>query len=156
LLKIIYSGLEKMNDTNIDRILENMFLVMLVIHKKILKTDLNGIPDNLTRLHMAVMGELSQTSLTMSELAKTLMMTKPQLTHVVDPLVSSGIVERRPDEKDRRVINLALTAKGHVLLDEGKQKIKENIKIKLAALTPEELSEMSAALETLRRIGSKL
>jgi DNA-binding MarR family transcriptional regulator len=155
-LKIIYSGLEKMNDTNIDRILENMFLVMLVIHKKILKTDLNGIPDNLTRLHMAVMGELSQTSLTMSELAKTLMMTKPQLTHVVDPLVSSGIVERRPDEKDRRVINLALTAKGHVLLDEGKQKIKENIKIKLAALTPEELSEMSAALETLRRIGSKL
>ena len=145
-----------MNDTNIDRILENMFLVMLVIHKKILKTDLNGIPDNLTRLHMAVMGELSQTSLTMSELAKTLMMTKPQLTHVVDPLVSSGIVERRPDEKDRRVINLALTAKGRVLLDEGKQKIKENIKIKLAALTPEELSEMSAALETLRRIGSKL
>ena len=145
-----------MNDTNIDRILENMFLVMLVIHKKILKKDLNVIPDNLTRLHMAVMGELSQTSLTMSELAKTLMMTKPQLTHVVDPLVSSGIVERRPDEKDRRVINLALTAKGHVLLDEGKQKIKENIKIKLAALTPEELSEMSAALETLRRIGSKL
>ena len=145
-----------MDDTTINRILENMFLVMLVIHKKILKTDLNGIPDNLTRLHMAVMGELSQTSLTMSELAKTLMMTKPQLTHVVDPLVSSGIVERRPDEKDRRVINLALTAKGRVLLDEGKQKIKENIKIKLAALTPEELSEMSAALETLRRIGSKL
>jgi DNA-binding MarR family transcriptional regulator len=145
-----------MDDTTINRILENMFLVMLVIHKKILKKDLNVIPDNLTRLHMAVMGELSQTSLTMSELAKTLMMTKPQLTHVVDPLVSSGIVERRPDEKDRRVINLALTAKGRVLLDEGKQKIKENIKIKLAALTPEELSEMSAALETLRRIGSKL
>jgi len=145
-----------MDDTTINRILGNMFQVMLVIHKKILKKDLNVIPDNLTRLHMAVMGELSQTSSTMSELAKTLMMTKPQLTHVVDPLVSSGIVERRPDEKDRRVINLALTAKGRVLLDEGKQKIKENIKIKLATLTPEELSEMSAALETLRRIGSKL
>ena len=145
-----------MDDTTINRILGNMFQVMLVIHKKILKKDLNVITDNLTRLHMAVMGELSQTSLTMSELAKTLMMTKPQLTHVVDPLVSSGIVERRPDEKDRRVINLALTAKGRVLLDEGKQKIKENIKIKLATLTPEELSEMSAALETLRRIGSKL
>ena len=145
-----------MDDTTINRILENMFLVMLVIHKKILKMDLNGIPDNLTRLHMAVMGGLSQTSLTMSELAKTLMMTKPQLTHVVDTLVSSGIVERRPDENDRRVINLALTAKGRVLLDEGKQKIKENIKIKLAALTPEELSEMSAALETLRSIGGKL
>ena len=114
-----------MNDAQIDRILENMFLVMLTIHKKILKKDISEIPDNnLTRLHMAVMGELGQTSMTMSELAKTLMMTKPQLTHVVDLLVSSGIVERRQDENDRRVINLALTEKGRVLLEYGKNKIK--------------------------------
>ena len=105
-----------MNDTQIDRILENMFMVMLTIHKKILKRDLSGFPDNLTRLHGAVMGELSQTSLTMTELANTLMMTKPQLTHVVNPLVASGIVERRPDEKDRRVINLSLTENGRILL----------------------------------------
>jgi DNA-binding MarR family transcriptional regulator len=145
-----------MNDPQIDRILENMFLVMLVIHKKILKTDLSRFPENLTRLHMAVMGELSQTSMTMSELAKTLMMMKPHLTHVVDALVSLNIVERRPDEKDRRVINLALTDNGRVLLEEGKQKVKEHTKQRLSALTPEELSQMAAALETLRKIISKL
>ena len=56
--------------------------------------DLRGYADNLTRLHLAVMGDLSQTSMTMSELANTLMMTKPQLTHLVDPLVTLGLVER--------------------------------------------------------------
>ena len=145
-----------MDDVNIDRIMENMGFIMLVVHKKILKMELGGFPENITRLHMAVMGELSQTSMTMSELAKTLMMTKPQLTHVVDPLVSSGIVERRPDEKDRRVINLALTEKGRVLLKEMKQKVKENTKNRLATLTPEELAQMSDTLETLRNIVSKL
>jgi DNA-binding MarR family transcriptional regulator len=145
-----------MNDTQIDRILENMFVVMLTIHKKILKKDLGGFPDNLTRLHAAVMGELSQNSMTMSELAKILMMMKPQLTHVVDALVALNIVERRPDEKDRRVINLTLTEKGHVLLEEGKKKIKESTKLRLATLTPEELTEMATALETLRNITTKL
>ncbi len=145
-----------MNDTQIDRILENMFMVMLTIHKKILKRDLSGFPDNLTRLHGAVMGELSQTSLTMTELANTLMMTKPQLTHVVNPLVASGIVERRPDEKDRRVINLSLTENGRILLEEAKRKVKENTKNRLATLTSEELDQMSTALETLRNIVGKL
>jgi DNA-binding MarR family transcriptional regulator len=105
---------------------------------------------------MAVMGELHQANMTMSELAKALMMPKPQLTHVVEPLVKVGVVERRPDEKDRRVINLALTEKGRVLLAEGKRKIKEHTRSSLATLTPEELSEMSSSLETLRSIISKL
>ena len=145
-----------MDEVDIDRILENMFHIMLVIHKKILKMDLSGYADNLTRLHFAVMGEISQNSMTMSELAKALMMTKPQLTHLVDALVALGLVERRPDAKDRRVINLALTDKGRVLGKEMKQKVKENIKKRLACLTPEELAQMSAALETLRKIVGKL
>jgi DNA-binding MarR family transcriptional regulator len=145
-----------MDSVNIDRILENMFVIMLITHKKMLRMDLGGRPDNLTRLHLAVMGELSQNNTTMSELANTLMMTKPQLTHLVDSLVSQGIVERRPDEKDRRVINLALTEKGRALLKEMKLKVKENTKKRLASLTTEELSQMSTALETLRNIVIKL
>jgi len=145
-----------MADVNIDRILENMFVIMLITHKKMLRMDLGGRSDNLTRLHLAVMGELGQNNTTMSELANTLMMTKPQLTHLVESLVSQGIVERRPDEKDRRVINLALTEKGRALLKEMKLKVKENTKKRLASLTTEELSQMSTALETLRNIVIKL
>jgi DNA-binding MarR family transcriptional regulator len=148
--------IKRLEENNLDRVLENMFLVMMVIHKKILKVEPSAFQDNVTRLHIAVMGELGQNSLTMSELAKTLMMPKPQLTHVVDLLVKAEIVERRPDEDDRRVINLALTDKGRMKLAEGKQMIKEHTKKRLATLTPEELEKMSTSLETLRSIISKL
>ena len=145
-----------MNDKNIDRILDNMMHIMPVFHRKLLRMDLGGVSENLTRLHFAIMGVLSTANMTMSDLAKVLMITKPQITHLVDQLVRLGIVDRMPDVTDRRVINLALTDKGRILLKEMKQKIKENTKNRLASLTAEELSEMSAALETLRRIGSKL
>jgi DNA-binding MarR family transcriptional regulator len=145
-----------MKDTNLDRILENMFFIMLVIHTKILKMDLSGCPDSPTRLHMAVMGELTQTSMTMSELAKALMMTKPQLTHLVEQLVTAELVERQPDANDRRVINLALTEKGRILGKDMKQRAKENTKKILSTLTPEELSQMASALEILRNTVGKL
>ncbi len=130
-----------------DRILENMIHIMPVFHKKLLRMDLGGVTDNLTRLHLAIMGMLSDAGMTMSELAKILMTTKPQMTHLVDQLVRLGIVERRPDATDRRVINLALTDNGRVLLEDMKRKVKENIRNRLAGLTTEELTQMSAALE---------
>ena len=145
-----------MEEVNIDRVLENMFHVMLVSHKKVLKMDVSGFPENLTRLHLAVMGEIGQNNLTMSELAKALMMTKPQLTHLVEALVTLGLVERRSDAKDRRVIILSLTEKGRVLGENMKRRVRENIKKRLANLTPAELTQMAAAFETLRKIVGKL
>ena len=145
-----------MAEVDIDRILENMFNIMLVIHKKILRMDLELETHNLNRLHMAVMGLLNTSNMTMTELAKALMMTKPQLTHLVETLVTLGLVERLPDETDRRVIRLTLTKNGRVKLKGLREKLKENIKRKLAFLTPEELNQMGAALETLRNTVGKL
>src|SRR5208283_1175033 len=145
-----------MAEVDIDRILENMFNIMLVIHKKILRMDLELETHNLNRLHMAVMGLLNTSNMTMTELAKALMMTKPQLTHLVETLVTLGLVERLPDETDRRVIRLTLTKNGRVKLKGLREKLKENIKRKLAFLTPEELNQMGIALETLRNTVGKL
>ena len=145
-----------MAEVDIDRVLENVFHVMLVSHKKVLKMDVSGFPENLTRLHLAVMGEIGQNNLTMSELAKALMMTKPQLTHLVEALATLGLVERRSDVKDRRVIILSLTEKGRVLGENMKRRVRENIKARLANLTPAELTQMAAAFETLRKIVGKL
>lgn len=130
--------------------------VMPVFHRKLLKMDLGGVNANLTRLHFAIMGVLSEGSLPASELARALMITKPQMTHLVDQLVKMGIVERQPDNRDRRVINLALTGNGSKLRDEMKQKIDANIKSKLTCLTQDELQKMANALETLKIIGARL
>ena len=125
-----------MAEVDIDRILENMFNIMLVIHKKILRMDLELETVNLNRLHVAIMGLLNTSNMTMTELAKALMMTKPQLTHLVETLVTLGFVERLPDARDRRVIHLTLTKNGGIKFKGLRAKLKENIKQKLASLAP--------------------
>lgn len=145
-----------MNDTDIDRILDSLLQIMPILHKRLLKMDLGGVTGNLTRLHLAVMGTLSEGSMTVSELAKTLVMPKSQMTHVIDQLVATGIVARQPDATDRRVTNLSLTGHGHVLLEDLKRQVKQHIAARLVVLAPEELGAMAGTLETLKTIVAKL
>ena len=141
---------------SIDRILENLLQVLPVFHKKLLRMDLGGATGNLTRLHLGVMRMLRDGSMTASDLARLSAMPKSQMTHLLDQLAGLGIVERRPDAADRRVIHLDLTSDGQVLLRDVKHRVQENIRNRLAGLTPEELATMAEALETLRTIGARL
>lgn len=145
-----------MYSPDIDRILENLSVVLPVFHKKLLRMNLGGVTGGLTRLHLGVMGMLREGSMTVSELARTTIIPKPQMTRVVEQLVKSGIVERRGGSADRRVVNITLTEYGHSLAEEVKRKVQESIRKELGCLEPEELAEMSEALETMRRIVAKL
>jgi DNA-binding MarR family transcriptional regulator len=160
-VNIILSRRETLNnpksvETSLDQIMDALIHIPPIFAKKLLKMDPSGFEPGLTRLHFTIMGVLSQGNLPVSELARALLITKPQMTHLVDHLVKMDVIERQPDSKDRRVINLALTEKGKVMRDSFRQKIEENIKEALAGLTPEELASMADALDTLRNIGSKL
>ena len=145
-----------MSNANVDQILADLLFVMPALHKKVLRMDLGGAAGNFSRLHFAIMGILSENSTKVTELSKTLMVTKPQMTFLVEQLVKAGIVERHPDVADRRAINLTLSDQGRTLLKEIKQKVKINIKTQLAGLTEEDRKEMAAALETLRGIVARL
>lgn len=145
-----------MNDTDIDRILEDLFAVLPIFHRKILKMNLGGVTGDLTRLHLGIMGLLSRGNMTASELARLTVVRRPEMTRLIDQLVKAGIVRRETDSKDRRVINIALTDHGRVMLDELNKKVKDNLRLELAGLASEDLAAMSQALDTLRRIAGKL
>ena len=140
----------------IDQILEDMILILPVFHKKLLRMDLGGVTGNMTRLHFAIMGILSRGSMNATELADSLMATKSQMTHLIDHLVAQGVVERRHDDKDRRVTNLFLTEQGYVQLSDINLKVQANIREVLSGLTRDDLRAMYDALETLRNIGARL
>jgi len=144
------------NKPGIDQILEDMILILPVFHKKLLRMDLGGVTGNMTRLHFAIMGILSRGSMNATELADSLMATKSQMTHLIDHLVAQGVVERRHDDKDRRVTNLFLTEQGYVQLSDINLKVMANVRKALSGLTEEDLQAMSSALETLRNIGERL
>ncbi len=141
---------------SIDQILEDMMLILPVFHKKLLRMDLGGVLGDLTRLHFAIMGSLSRGSMNVTELANSMMMTKSQMTALIDKLVADRIVERHHDEKDRRVINISLTDQGLVLLEDATEKVQASIRQTLAGLTENDLSALYEALETLKDIGGRL
>jgi DNA-binding MarR family transcriptional regulator len=70
---------------------------------------------NLTLPQFEVLAELARADaggFTFVELSRLLLVTSGNLTGIVDRLEEQRLVERTPDDKDRRVIRVALTDKG--------------------------------------------
>ena len=141
----------------IDSIWENLFYTRLLIRRNILKIDLEGIQKEISRPHHSIIATLDESGiLPISEIGKRTFITKPQMTHLVDKLIRLGLVERLLDTKDRRRINLMLTNKGKIVLDERRQLMKTNLSKMLSCLKDEELEELSTALKKVRDIATKL
>jgi DNA-binding MarR family transcriptional regulator len=146
----------KLKNKAIDSILDNLFQVLPIIHKRLLSMDMGGVTGNLSRLHLAIMGMLGRESLPISEIGMRLVAPKSQMTRLVDQLVSLGIVVRQPDARDRRVTNISLTDHGRAVLRERRELVKKNIREKISCLTSAELATLSDALVKLKKIGAKL
>ncbi len=91
--------------------------------------------------------------LRMKELAEKMGVTTGSLTVLVDRLVRAGLVERRPDERDRRSIRVGLTPEGRKHFEEHHQlhlQLSQDIS---GALSPEEAERFP---EMLRKITGRL
>lgn len=51
-----------------------------------------------------------------SEISRHLCVTSPTITQLINGLETRGLVERRPDSDDRRVVRIRLTERGEVIL----------------------------------------
>jgi len=95
-------------------------------------------------------------SLTMSEIGNRLYISRPYMTRLADAMIADGLVERRPDPADRRVIKLAITEKGKKYLRQSLTWFKNDLKKNLAGLNDIDVGKLCAALEDTYRIFSKL
>ena len=127
------------------------------IHRKVFKTALAQIEEDISLPHFEIMRTLKEAgTLHIAEIGKRLQLPKPQMTHLIDRLVSLEMAVRQTDATDRRVINITLTDKGKVVIEEHDRLMKGSIKEKLSCLTDEELQELLVSLRKLRDILSKL
>jgi len=110
-----------------------------------------------SRLHIGVLGVLSREGpLAVSEAADRLMIHRPQMTVLLDRLVSGGLVERAEGAEDRRMTVLTITEAGRRVLEESVRAASGDIQERLSVLDGEDLEELGRALRSVQRILAKL
>lgn len=90
----------------------------------------------------------------MSEVSKALGVTLATLTVACDRLESKGLVARARDQKDKRVVNVSLTAKGRAVYEYHKQFHARMMEAALSDLTPQETSILAESLLKLQKFFS--
>ncbi len=139
----------------IDDIAENMVRVGLLLRKKLLKFDCETL--DISPPHFFILVALNESgALPVSVIGRNAAISKPEMTRFTDKLEALGLVERKPDAEDRRVINLSLTEKGKQVLAEARKLIRENIKVRLSSLAPGEIEKLAVSLESLAGIALKI
>lgn len=85
--------------------------------------------------------------MTMTELGKNLLVTKANMTGMIDRLERDGYVSRHPDQFDRRVTKVMLTEKGNEFMQKIEQPRNEFHAEMFQEFTDEELVQFNNYLE---------
>lgn len=91
-----------------------------------------------------------------SVLGKRLYISKPNMTGMIDRMITEGHIKRLPGGADRRVTMIGITENGKKYMKEHKKTVKENIKRNLSNLGTEDLERLCTSLEDMRIIVSKI
>ena len=146
-----------MKDSDLELIVENILDALPIFRRSFRSIDFDRVAEGLSHPHIMVMRMLEDHErLSVSAIGDKQFISRPQMTHIVDKLVSLGMVERTIDEDDRRVINVVLTDTGRKIMRQCDAIIRNSVRQSLSALDDKDIEEMSAALSKLAEIGSKL
>jgi DNA-binding MarR family transcriptional regulator len=95
-------------------------------------------------------------SYTISELSNLVHLPLPNITSIINRLAKKGIVKRRQDSKDRRIVRVFLTDKGKKMRFEFMKKRVREVENSLGMLSEKDQKALFNALETATRIFQKI
>lgn len=88
----------------------------------------------------------------MVDIAQKMQMPLPGASRLVDRLVRRGVVTRRPDLQDRRVVRIELTEAGRAGLAEIERKRQAKMEACLRRLDPAIITQLIDSLEVLSNV----
>ena len=98
----------------------------------------------------------NEQTLSMSELADRMCISREQATRVVNPLADHGLICREIHPGNRRQIDIRLSEQGTACLEEMKSTYSELLFSSLDRLEPEEFQEFLDAVDVVIRTLGKL
>ncbi|MGV3488648.1 MAG: MarR family winged helix-turn-helix transcriptional regulator [Tuberibacillus sp.] len=136
----------------VDRYLELTFLV----HKRGEYLTNKEINDELTYDQHYTMRYIMKNQLcTSTDLSKKLHVKKSAITAIINRLVEKGFVQRDRDTKDRRIIYLKLTEKGHLFYEDYTKKIHVVVKQLISHFTEDEIETFMKTYEKMAKVLEK-
>ena len=147
-----------MNNKDIDEVFIGLLLKFPILTKKLLRIS-SVITSNkeITRPHVSLMRFLKIEGLCkMSDLAKILYVSKPTVTILVEKLVEFKMVERKLDEKDRRVIYIELTDIGCDFLQERTETMKASFCKSIQKFNTDDLTLLKETLNNMEKLVEKM
>lgn len=137
--------------------LGKVFLVLPEFLRRVGKIDAKLCQMKVNPSHMYVMAELAfRRQMSMSEIAKSMNMSKQQATQLVDRMIQLELVERQTDEKDRRKINITISETGKEVSRRLQYEMNRRLEERLAVLNLGERQELEQALDTMNHILQKI
>ncbi len=104
---------------------------------------------NVTFHQLSVLSQLRDGPLAMRELSKRVGVSESAATSTADRLVRQGLVERRSDPNDRRIVRLELCAEGVKVVDSMERHTTNKLKAMLSALSDTQLAQLVEIFETI-------
>ncbi len=132
-------------------------LIFRVIRRKLILSTLSDVYKDIKFPHIEIMSLLKEEgTLHITRICEKLQIAKAQMTHLIDKLVELGLLERNMDKTDRRTINITITKKGELFIEEHQKSIINALLDYMSGLSDEELKTLSFSLKNLRDILLKL
>jgi DNA-binding MarR family transcriptional regulator len=85
-----------------------------------------------------------------SEIADRMIYRDPDVTRLVDRLVTQGLVRRERDDEDRRVVRVGITDKGVALLDRLDGPVDRYTRAVMGGLTQPQMRDLCLLLDEVR------
>lgn len=146
-----------MDEKNLLAVSEQFFKLIMQLHKNVLKPEefMKGMP--IPPSHVKVIFYLSHKgAVPVSTIAKDLLISKPNMTPIIDKLFEEGYVSRSEDPNDRRILRIEITEKSKEIFKLKKELAVKSLISKLSELEDQDLYNLNSNLESISNILNKI
>ncbi|HYA00344.1 MAG TPA: MarR family transcriptional regulator [Candidatus Binatia bacterium] len=128
---------------------ERLRVVMIKLRRQLHRQDSPGLS---VALYSALATVVSRGELSIGDLAEAENLPPSAITRIVDRLEEAGLVERRPNPRDRRGVHVAPRAEGRQRLEERRRTANAWLARRLARLTAAQRVDLGQALDLLEEV----
>lgn len=139
--------------TNIDNLSQFFVDTLLLIHNNFFRQ--TSVPIPLNQFGVLCVLE-SEKHASISDISHRLKISKQQMTTIIEKLVAANLIEKKPDEHDRRRSIITLTNDGHAIINHQHELEKKLFKKQIAKLYKSEQAQLAKAICDYNRLIDKM